>query len=93
LSFSPADVRFVDVVVVGSGVAGLAAAIHAEHRDVLIVSKSGFADGGSSPLAQGGVAAAVGSADSPMSHARDTIEAGAGLCREEVVRFERWSVS
>ena len=83
---SPENVRIADVVVIGSGIAGLMAAIHASHREVLVLSKSGFAEGGSSPLAQGGVAAAVGPADSPMSHARDTMEAGAGLCREEVVR-------
>jgi len=61
------------------------AAFHASHREVLILSKSGFCEGGSSPLAQGGVAAAVGPGDSPVSHARDTMEAGAGLCHEEVV--------
>lgn len=82
----PDDVRTADVIVIGSGIAGLMAAVHARHREVTIVSKSAFAGGGSSPLAQGGVAAAVGPADSPVSHARDTMAAGAGLCREEVVR-------
>lgn len=85
-AFSPDGVRSADVVVIGSGIAGLMAAWHAEHREVLLLSKSAFAGGGSSPLAQGGVAAAVGVGDSPVSHARDTMEAGAGLCREEVVR-------
>lgn len=85
-ALSENDVRTADVVVVGSGVAGLTAAIHAAHRDVLMISKSAFGEGGSSPLAQGGVAAAVGPTDSPMAHSRDTIAAGAGLCREEVVR-------
>jgi L-aspartate oxidase len=75
-----------DVVVVGSGIAGMTAALNASHRDVLLVTKSVFAEGGSSPLAQGGVAAAVGPGDSPLNHARNTMEAGAGLCREEVVR-------
>ncbi len=85
-SFCPESVLVADVVVIGSGVAGLMAAFHANHREVLILSKSAFAEGGSSPLAQGGVAAAVGPGDSPVSHARDTMDAGAGLCREEVVR-------
>ncbi len=85
-SFSPEMVRLADVVVIGSGVAGLMAAFHANHREVVILSKSVFAEGGSSPLAQGGVAAAVGPGDSPVSHAQDTMDAGAGLCREEVVR-------
>jgi L-aspartate oxidase len=79
-------VRQADVVVVGSGIAGLMAALHASHRDVLILSKTGFGEGGSSPYAQGGIAAAVGPGDSAVNHARDTMEAGAGLCREEVVR-------
>ncbi len=83
---SPEEVLLADVVVVGSGIAGLMTAIHANHREVVILSKSAFAQGGSSPHAQGGVAAAVGPTDSPVSHARDTMEAGAGLCREEVVR-------
>jgi L-aspartate oxidase len=86
LSIAAEDVRVADVIVVGSGVAGMAAAIHARHRDVVHLSKSAFAAGGSSPLAQGGVAAAVGLDDSPVNHARNTMEAGAGLCREEVVR-------
>ncbi|MCU0303786.1 MAG: L-aspartate oxidase [Thermoanaerobaculales bacterium] len=85
-SFAYEGVRQADVVVVGSGIAGLMAALHASHRDVLILSKTGFAEGGSSPYAQGGIAAAVGAGDSAMNHARDTMEAGAGLCREEVVR-------
>lgn len=80
------DIRLADVVVIGSGVAGLMAALHASHREVLVLDKAAFAEGGSSPLAQGGVAAAVGLTDSPVSHARDTMEAGAGLCQEEVVR-------
>jgi len=80
------DVRTADVIVVGSGIAGLMAAMHARHREVTILSKSAFAEGGSSPHAQGGVAAAVGPGDSPASHARDTMAAGAGLCHEEVVR-------
>jgi L-aspartate oxidase len=80
------DIRLADVVIIGSGVAGLMCALHARHREVLVLSKSAFAKGGSSPLAQGGVAAAVGLTDSPVSHARDTMEAGAGLCLEEVVR-------
>ena len=86
LSFVAEDVRPADIVVIGSGVAGLMAALHASHREVVVVSKSEHAAGGSSPLAQGGIAAAVGPTDSPVNHARDTMEAGAGLCIEEVVR-------
>jgi len=74
-----------DFLIVGSGVAGLRAAIAlAEVGDVLVLTK---ADPGESNTgyAQGGVAAAVGPDDSPELHARDTMEAGDGLCRREAV--------
>jgi L-aspartate oxidase len=75
-----------DVVVIGSGVAGLAAALHARGLDVVLLTKSTYGSGGSSPAAQGGVAAAVGPGDSPAAHAADTFAAGCGLCAESVVR-------
>jgi len=74
-----------DFLVIGSGVAGLRAAIAlAEVGSVLVLTK---ADPGESNTgyAQGGVAAAVGADDSPELHARDTMEAGDGLCRREAV--------
>lgn len=75
----------VDVVVVGSGVAGLAAALDLGPRRVRVLTKTSDLPGGSSPLAQGGVAAAVGEGDSPTLHARDTMIAAAGLADERVV--------
>lgn len=74
-----------DVLILGSGLAGLTAALHAAARGlkVTVVTKSLL--GGSSPLAQGGVAVALGQDDDPTLHARDTLVAGAGLCHEEVV--------
>ena len=75
----------VDIVVVGSGVAGLAAALDAAPRSVRVLTKTASLPGGSSPLAQGGVAAAVGAGDTPDSHALDTLSAGAGLSDAEVV--------
>jgi L-aspartate oxidase len=84
--FTPGQVRPADVIVIGSGVAGLMVAHSAAGRRVVLLSKSAHAAGGSSPLAQGGVAASVGPGDSPLGHARDTMEAGGGLCREEVAR-------
>ena len=65
---------------IGSGIAGLRAAIHLLDRgDVVLVTK---AAGGESNTgyAQGGIAAALGPDDSPALHRDDTIEAGAGLC-------------
>jgi L-aspartate oxidase len=70
-----------DVVVVGSGAAGMAAALAAARcgRDVLLISKDDLG-GGATPLAQGGLAAALGAGDTPALHQGDTLTAGAGLC-------------
>ena len=70
-----------DVVVVGSGAAGITAALTAAGRGrrVLLLSKDGIG-GGATPLAQGGLAAAIGPGDTPALHLRDTLDAGAGLC-------------
>lgn len=78
--------RTVDVVVLGSGAAGLAAALAARPvRSVLIVTK-GTLDAGSTAWAQGGLAGVLDPTDSLESHVRDTLAAGAGLCDEGVVR-------
>ena len=70
-----------DVLVVGSGAAGMSAALAAagHGRRVLLVTKEGLG-GGSTPLAQGGLAAAIGPDDGAALHLRDTLHAGAGLC-------------
>jgi L-aspartate oxidase len=70
-----------DVVVVGSGAAGMSVALEAAacHLRVLLVHKDGFG-GGSTPLAQGGLAAVLDPGDSTELHRQDTITAGAGLC-------------
>jgi L-aspartate oxidase len=75
-----------DVVIVGAGVAGLSAALEAAAggRHVLLLGKAGL-DAGSSPLAQGGLAAVLDPADSPGLHRQDTLTAGAGLCDDEAV--------
>ncbi|MFI7101734.1 L-aspartate oxidase [Streptomyces sp. NPDC050161] len=76
-----------DVVVVGSGVAGLTAALRcaaAGHRTV-VVTKARL-DDGSTRWAQGGIAAALGEGDTPEQHLADTLVAGAGLCDEAAVR-------
>ena len=70
-----------DVVVIGSGVAGLTTAlqIRAHNLSVILITKS-YVDEGSTKWAQGGIAAALGPGDSPEQHERDTLVAGAGLC-------------
>lgn len=77
-----------DVIVVGSGVAGLTAALRARalHRTVLLVTKAQVNEG-STRWAQGGIAAAMADDDSPEEHLRDTLTAGVGLCDEEAVRI------
>jgi L-aspartate oxidase len=75
-----------DVVVVGSGIAGLTVALHAARSgSVLLVTKV-LVDAGSTRWAQGGVAAALGADDSPEEHLQDTLAAGVGLCDEDAVR-------
>jgi L-aspartate oxidase len=70
-----------DLVVVGSGAAGMSAALAAARhgRRVLLISKDGIG-AGATPLAQGGLAAALGPGDSAARHRQDTLDAGAGLC-------------
>ncbi|WP_445526626.1 L-aspartate oxidase [Streptomyces cyslabdanicus] len=77
-----------DVVVVGSGVAGLTAALRCEAAGLttVVVTKARL-DDGSTRWAQGGVAAALGEGDTPEQHLDDTLVAGAGLCDEEAVRI------
>ena len=76
-----------DVVVVGSGVAGLTTALHARAAGyrVLLVTKAQVNEG-STRWAQGGIAAALADDDSPADHERDTLVAGAGLCDPAAVR-------
>jgi L-aspartate oxidase len=77
-----------DVVVVGSGIAGLTVALHISRQSalrVLLVTKDVLA-AGSTRWAQGGIAAALGAGDTPEEHFTDTIVAGAGVCDEAAVR-------
>ena len=83
---APTWERDTDVVVLGSGAAGLAAALAARPvRDVLLVTK-GTLDAGSTQWAQGGLAAVLDPTDSLEAHVADTLVAGAGLCNERAVR-------
>ncbi|HEY0773702.1 MAG TPA: L-aspartate oxidase, partial [Nocardioidaceae bacterium] len=78
-----------DVVVVGSGIAGLTAALRVRASSpgvrVLVVTKD-LLSAGSTTWAQGGIAAALGPGDTPEEHLQDTLVAGAGLCDESAVR-------
>jgi L-aspartate oxidase len=74
-----------DVVVVGSGIAGLTAALNARRAGrVLLVTKA-YVDHSATRWAQGGIAAALSPLDSPQAHLQDTLVAGAGLCDPEAV--------
>ena len=75
-----------DVLVIGSGAAGLALALHlAPHVRVAVVSKGPLAEG-NTYYAQGGVSAVLDPGDSVEQHVADTLAAGAGLCEPNVVR-------
>jgi L-aspartate oxidase len=77
--------RDADVVVVGSGAAGISAALTAAGSGLRVIVVTKDLVGGATALAQGGLAAAIGPADSAASHVGDTLAAGAGLCEPEVV--------
>ncbi|WP_018649283.1 MULTISPECIES: L-aspartate oxidase [unclassified Thioalkalivibrio] len=78
--------RLADVLVIGSGAAGLSAALHlAPHRRVTVISK-GPVDEGSTRYAQGGISAVLDRADSFDAHIADTLDAGADLCDPDAVR-------
>lgn len=76
-----------DVLIVGSGAAGLSLALKlADTYNVIVLSKSHLSEG-STQYAQGGIAAVFDEDDSIESHVQDTLAAGAGLCDEDAVRF------
>ncbi|MBT7334999.1 MAG: L-aspartate oxidase [Gammaproteobacteria bacterium] len=76
-----------DILIIGGGAAGLATALQlADHARVTVLCKGDLTTG-SSHWAQGGVAAVTDPADQFSDHARDTIDAGAGLCDEKIVNM------
>ncbi len=76
-----------DVIVVGSGAAGLTAALELATRLKVLVLAKGSLTGGSTAWAQGGIAAVLDAGDTFENHVRDTMVAGAGLNDREAVEF------
>jgi L-aspartate oxidase len=89
LAPAPGWRRETDVVVVGSGVAGVTTVLAVRRAlpaaRIMLATKS-VLDDGSTRWAQGGIAAALGPGDTPEQHLRDTLTAGAGICDERAVR-------
>jgi len=76
-----------DVLIIGSGAAGLGLALRlADHASVAVISKNELAEG-STYYAQGGISAVLKPTDSFNSHIEDTMNAGVGLCDPEAVKF------
>lgn len=76
-----------DFLVIGSGIAGLSFALKvAERGSVTVVTKADVEET-NTHYAQGGIAAVIGQSDSSEKHVQDTLNAGAGLCSEAVVRM------
>jgi L-aspartate oxidase (EC 1.4.3.16) len=76
-----------DFLVIGTGIAGLSFALHAaRYGSVIIITKKQDTDSNTNH-AQGGIACVLSPGDSAEAHVRDTLAAGAGLCKEEAVRI------
>lgn len=85
-AFSGTSLHHFDVIIIGSGLAGLSAALLlAEHYQVAVITKRQIHEG-SSGWAQGGIAAVLSSHDSFEAHLSDTCVAGAGLCEDDRVK-------
>ena len=84
---SMSDRHTSDVLVIGSGIAGLSLALRlADDMDVTVINKSRFPES-NTYYAQGGIAAVLSEQDSLESHVRDTVDAGAGLCHPATVLY------
>ena len=83
----PPEARHYDVIIIGSGAAGLTAALNLAPRFKVAVLAKGQLDGGSTAWAQGGIAAVLEPGDTFESHIEDTMVAGAGLNHRATVEF------
>ena len=76
-----------DILIIGSGAAGLTAAIElSDSFKITVISKNQIIDS-STWYAQGGIAAVLAEEDSTQSHIEDTLKVGDGLCDEKAVEF------
>jgi L-aspartate oxidase len=82
----PGWIREVDIVVIGSGIAGLTAALECRDLGTIMVVTKDEVSAGSTHWAQGGIASVQAEGDTVQQHIDDTLIAGAGLCVEEAVR-------
>ncbi|KAF0184126.1 MAG: L-aspartate oxidase [Nitrospirae bacterium] len=83
---SPMHDMIADFLVIGSGVAGLRAAVELSRHGKVIVATKDIPTESNTEYAQGGVAVALSDEDMVGIHLEDTLNAGAGLCREDAVR-------
>lgn len=81
------SIHTTDVLVIGAGLAGMQAALHAPDHHVTLVTAGQLGRSGASPRAKGGIAVPVSAADHPGLHAADTLDAGAGLCHHGAVQI------
>ncbi|MCW8196453.1 L-aspartate oxidase [Proteobacteria bacterium 005FR1] len=81
------ETQHYDVLVIGSGAAGLTLALNLARNARIAVLSKGRLQEGSTWFAQGGIAAVLDNADSVENHVADTLAAGRGLCHEDAVRF------
>ncbi len=77
---------FTDVLVIGSGVAGLRAAIQAAKHNTVLVTTKERVDENNTAYAQGGVAVVLSAGDTAAKHIKDTVDAGQGLCDAAIVK-------
>ncbi|QDG50160.1 L-aspartate oxidase [Persicimonas caeni] len=80
-------IHITDLLVLGAGLAGMQAALHAPEHRVTLVTAAKVGRGGASPWAKGGVAVPIADDDHPSLHAYDTLTAGAGLCHHGAVQL------